>query len=218
MKNDDIAQKIVEYIKINRVSTTEIADALGKTGLVDPELKILVPGTRAVGIIHYVPAVNGSNWHTHQYISDTPEHSVIFIDALGCEGRAIFGSLVAKYALLYRQASGVIVKGLVRDAHILMKERYPIWSYGVSPIGCVNEETDFDEEAFKKKKEIWDGSIMIADDSGVVAIRKEQLTEEFYSRLEWIEEQEDLWFDCIDRLKYDTFETVCLKKYKTERK
>jgi hypothetical protein len=28
-----------------------------------------------------------------------------------------------------------------------------------------------------------------------------------------IEEQEDVWFNCIDRLKYSTFETVCLKKY-----
>jgi regulator of RNase E activity RraA len=214
MKNND-AQKIMEYIKVNRVSTTEIADALGKTGLVDPELKILVPGSRAVGFVHYVPAMNGSNWHTHRYISGAPEQSIIFIDALGCEGKAIFGSLVAKYALLYRQANGVVVKGLVRDAHVLMKEKYPIWCYGVSPIGCVNEETEFDEESFNKNKEIWDGSIMVADDSGVVAIRKEQLTEQLYSRLEWIEEQEDLWFDCIDRLKYDTFETVCLKKYKT---
>ena len=36
---------------------------------------------------------------------------------------------------------------------------------------------------------------------------------EFYKKLEWIEEQEDIWFDCIDRKKWNTFETVCLKKY-----
>jgi regulator of RNase E activity RraA len=211
--NADLVNKILEYIKVNRVSSTEVADALNKTGLLDPRLQILNFGTRAVGLVHYVPAVNGSNWHTHKYLSDTPKDSVVFIDAINCEGKAIFGALVAKFAILYRQAAGVVVKGLVRDVHQLRKERYPIWSYGASPIGCTNEETEFDEEMFQEKRREYEGSIIVADDSGVVIVKKEQLTEEFYHRLEFIEEQEDIWFDCIDRLKYNTFETVCLKKY-----
>jgi hypothetical protein len=32
-------------------------------------------------------------------------------------------------------------------------------------------------------------------------------------KLEWIEEQEDMWFDCVHRRKWSTYDTVCLKKY-----
>ncbi len=211
---ESIAHKILEYIKINRVSSTEVADALNKTGELDSQLRILIPGSRAVGFVHYVPAVHGSNWHTHLYLSDTPKDSIVLIDAQDCDGKAIFGALVAKYAILYRQAAGIVVTGLIRDVHQLIKERYPIWSYGYTPIGCINEEVPFDSVAFEERKSQYDGAIIVADDTGVVIIRKEQLTEDFYKRLEFMEEQEDIWFDCIDRLKMNTFETVCLKKYK----
>lgn len=208
-----VAQAIYEYIKDNRVSTTEVADALNKTGELDPKLHILTPGSRAVGFIHYVPAVNGSNWHTHIYMSDTPRDSVVYVEGLNCEGKAIFGSLVAKYAMLYRGAAGLVVGGLLRDTHTLVKERYPIWCYGATPIGCHNKEVEFDKTAFEKRRAELAGSLLVADDSGVVIIRREQLTEDFLKRLEFIEQQEDIWFDCIDRLKWDTFDTVCLKKY-----
>ncbi|MNU05326.1 hypothetical protein D3C72_2500850 [compost metagenome] len=66
------------------------------------------------------------------------------------------------------------------------------------------------------RKEIFDGSIAVCDDTGVVIIPKDKHNDEFIERLEFIEEQEDIWFDCIDRKKWSTFDTVCLKKYKTE--
>jgi 4-hydroxy-4-methyl-2-oxoglutarate aldolase len=208
-----IADRILEYIRINRVSSTEVADALDKTGELDPGLNALSPGLRAVGYLHYVPAVSGSNWHTHQYIADTPDDAVVWVDATDCEGRAIFGSLVAKYAVLYRRAAGLVVSGAVRDAHILLKERYPIWCYGTTPIGCTNNRVDFDEVAYWERRAAYDGSILVADDSGVVIIRRHQLTEALLERLDFIEKQEDIWFDCIDRLKWNTFDTVCKKRY-----
>ncbi|OPX88182.1 MAG: bifunctional hexulose-6-phosphate synthase/ribonuclease regulator [Pelotomaculum sp. PtaB.Bin104] len=215
MENDiSWPARILEYIKVNRVSSTQVADALYKTGELDPKLKVLVPGSRAVGFIHYVPAVNGSNWYTHKYLRDTPKDSVVYVEGTNCNGLAIFGSLVSKFVIIYRQASGIVVSGLLRDVHQLIKERYPIWCYGTTPIGCVNEETGFNEYAFEERKRQMDGSLIVADDTGVVLIKRKQLTEDLYHRLEFIEEQEDIWFDCIDRLKWNTFDTVCLKKYK----
>ena len=216
--SNDIAAQILEFIKINRVSTTEVADAFHKTGLLDGKLKILNQGTRAVGFVHYVPAVNGSNWHTHKYISNTPKDSIVFVDADNtCEHKAIFGSLVAKYIMLYCQSNGIIVSGKLRDVHTLVKEKYAIWCYGSTPIGCTNDEVEFDEKSFEEKRKTYEGAIIVADDSGVVIIKKEQMTLETLERLKFIENQEDIWLDCIDRLKWNTFETVCLKKYKTER-
>jgi 4-hydroxy-4-methyl-2-oxoglutarate aldolase len=211
---NDASQAIYQYIKDNRVSTTEIADALGKTGELDSQLKILTPGTRAVGFVHYVPAFHGSNWHTHLYMRDLPRNSVVFVEGFDCEGKAIFGSLVAKFAMLYKGASGLVVAGLLRDTHTLVKEQYPIWCYGASPIGCTNEEVVFDHATFEHRQNELSGSLIVADDSGVIIIYQNQLTKTLLEKLEFIEKQEDIWFDCIDRLKWDTYDTVCLKLYK----
>jgi hypothetical protein len=35
--------------------------------------------------------------------------------------------------------------------------------------------------------------------------------------LEFIEEQEDIWYECIDRRKWSTFKTICQKAYLDKR-
>lgn len=216
MKENEWPSKILEYIRINRVSSTQVADSLGKTGELEPGLKPILPGSRAAGFVHYAPALYGTNWYTHKYLRDVQPNTVVYVEVSNCDGRAVFGSLVSKYLLLYRQVAGIVVGGLVRDVHQMIKERYPIWCHGFTPIGCVNQEIDYDEALILKRKEFYEGSIIVADDTGATIIHKDQLTEELFHKLEFMEEQEDIWFDCIDRLKWDTFDTVCLKKYKNK--
>lgn len=209
-----LTDEILDYIVKNKVSTTEVADVLNKTGIIDTRLKPILPRLRAAGKVFYAPSFNESNWYTHYFLENAPSDHIIFVEGVNCADRAIFGSLVAKYALLYKQARGMVCCGNLRDMHTLVKEQYPIWCYGATPIGCWKTDTGIDEEYYQKRKAEFEGSIMVADDSGVIVVKKEQLTEEFLEGLKFIEEQEDIWFDCIDRLKYSTFETVCLKKYK----
>lgn len=52
------------------------------------------------------------------------------------------------------------------------------------PIGCFNgliEESSF-REAMKERKGFFHESIVVYDDSGVVVIPKEQMTEAFYQK------------------------------------
>lgn len=211
----EIRDKIVEYIKINKVSTTEVADCLGKTGAL-PNVYPINQGQFCVGKIKWVYAYNESNWEVHEQVRFVEKDDIVYIDAYDCKERAIIGDLVSKYILVYRQASAIVTNAKMRDAHRLIKEKYPIWCTGFSPVGCFNtpNTVPFDEKIINEKKELLDGAVMVCDDSGAVIIPKNSLTEEFYRKLEAIEEQEDIWFDCIDRRKWDTFDTVCLKKYK----
>ena len=212
----DIVDEIIDYIEENKVSTTEIADVLNKTGMLYEKISSLTPRKRAVGRLYYAPSFNESNWYLHYFIQNAPKKCVIFAENVNCKNRAIFGSLVAKYALLYKGACGIVTNGFVRDAHTLIKEEYPIWCYGVTPIGTYKTDTGIDDEYYEKRKKELDGAIVIADDSGVVVVKKEQLNNDFLEGLKKIEEQEDIWFDCIDRRKYSTFVTVCLRKYENE--
>ncbi len=208
--------KIIDYIKKNRVSSTEIADCLGKRGLFENARALNGKHFKA-GKIHYCYCDNESNWNLHKNIRDAEENSIVLVDDLGSNGRALFGDLVSKYLLLYRQVAGIVTNGNVRDAHTLVKENYPIWCNGTSPIGCFNVETedkDLDRLMLEQRREYFSGSIAVCDDSGVVIIPKKNINADFLKKMEFIEEQEDIWFDCLDRRKWDTFDTVCLKKYK----
>ena len=215
MTNKDmIEEKIITYIRENRVSTTEIADCLGKKGAL-PNVLPINEGLFKVGKIKWIYAYNESNWDVHEQIQDIEKGKIIFIETFNCGDRAIVGDIVAKYLLLYRQSEAIISNAKMRDAHTLKKEKYPIWCTGVSPVGCFNTKNEeaFDPEIEKIHREMYDGAIAVCDDSGVVIIPKEKITEEFYSKLEFIEAQEDIWFECIDHRKWNTFDTICLKKY-----
>ncbi len=143
---------------------------------------------------------------------------ILITEPFNCGERAIFGDLVGKYLMLYRECEALIVLGKLRDIPHLIKENYPIWLQGTSPIGChnVKNEQDLDESIKAERRAKYDDSIAVCDDSGVIIIPKELHTEEFLQKLSWIEEQEDIWFDCIDRRKWSTYETVCLKNYKKD--
>lgn len=206
--------EIINYIKRNRVTSTEVADCLGKSGCLENVFP-LNRGHFKVGNIKWVYAHSESNWDVHEQIQSVHDGDIVMVEEFGCNNRALFGQLVSKYLLLYKQAAAIVVCGKMRDAAELYRENYPIWCKGVTPIGCFNSKPDLplDEDLLRSHKLIYDGSIAVCDDCGVVIIPQKYHTEEFLQKLIDIEEQEDTWFDRLDRKKESTFEIVCLKTY-----
>lgn len=208
-----ISDEIIDYIDTNRVSTTEVADCLNKTGSI-PAVNAVNRGLFHVGKVHWVYAYGETNWHVHQQIRDVEPNSIVVISVFECADRAVIGDIVAKFLLLYKKCKAIVVIGNVRDANRLIKENWPVWSVGFNPIGCFNmdKEVPVFPELIEAEKQ-FKNSIAICDDTGVVIIKKEQQNEGFLNSLHLMEEQEDKWYDCIDRLKWDTYDTICLKKY-----
>lgn len=210
----EIRERIIDYLVRNRVSTTEVADALGKTGVL-PNVMPVNRGHYQAGKIKWIYAYEESNWPIHEQVRDIEEDCVVFVEAFDCGDRAVFGELVSKYILLYHQSRAIVTNGKMRDAAGLIKENWPIWCDGLTPVGCFNRkpEKDFDEETRKDHSEKYDGAIAVCDDCGVVIIPKVHITEEFLRKLHHMEEQEDIWFDRLDHYKESTFDIVCKKKY-----
>ena len=92
-------EEIIQYIKKNRVSTTEVADCLGKKGLLEGA-HALNRGKFCVGEIKWVYGINGSNWTIHEMVRDTKPGEIVFMEAINCGERALIGGLVSKYVLL----------------------------------------------------------------------------------------------------------------------
>jgi regulator of RNase E activity RraA len=211
-------EEALSLIDTNKISTTEVADVLGKTGQVEGP-HALTPGLFRAGEVKLIYAINNSNWHVHKQLAEADDikDKILFIYNVNCD-RAIFGDLVSKYIMLYKRAKAIVVNGKLRDAHRLIKERYPIWLNDVSPIGCVNQPNgpDIDPDTLRQLQSQYDGAIMVCDDSGVVMIPKQAINQTLINKLKFIELQEDIWFYCVDTLKMSTFDTVCEKKYLTE--
>ncbi len=212
----EVKEKIIDYIEKNRVSTTETADCLGKSGVLEGVLPLNARHF-AVGEIQYLYAIQDSNWTVHEDLDKNPAtDKIVLIDAVDVHERAVIGDIVSKYILFYMGNKAIVCTGKMRDAHTLIKENYPIWCKGVSPVGCFNKQADksaFSDE-IENRKRFYQGALAVCDDSGVVIIPKECITEDFYEKLMAIEEQEDIWYDCIDRRKWSTYRTICLKEYK----
>ncbi|PJZ61813.1 RraA family protein [Leptospira adleri] len=212
---DDIKKKIISLIEKNKISTVEVSDALGKRGVL-PGFKPLTKGRHIVGEVAYVFTYHESNWPLHKQVETIEECKVVFVDAFDCGEKALFGDIVAKYISLYKSSKAIIANGLVRDAHTLLKENYPIWSLGTTPLGCDNKDVKADAavlSAAEKRAKQLNQSLLIADDSGVAIIEKDEINEITIKKLEFIELQEDIWYYCIDTLKWSTYKTICEKAY-----
>ena len=215
---NNIVQEAINLIEANKISTTEVADVLGKTGQI-PDVRALNKGKFCAGEVVCLYAINNSNYELHRQLADADLNGkILFVYNVNCD-RAVFGDLVSKYILLYKRAKAIVINGKLRDAHTLIKEGYPIWCTEVTPIGCVNYQNgdDLTSEQITELKAKYEGSIMVCDDSGVVMIPKEKIDQQLLSKLEFIEFQEDIWFYCLDTLKMSTYDIVCQKKYQTDK-
>jgi len=210
-----IKERIIDFIKKNRVSTTEVADALGKVGAL-PQVLPVNADVHEVGEIFCVFTANESNYQVHEEMRAVPENSIAIVFTEHCQGRAILGELVTKYALLYRGAKALVVDGLVRDIAGIRRSKFKVWCKGTTPIGCFNKRAEqFEPIKRAAIEQRYQGAIAVCDDGGVVCIENHQMTEELLLSLERIELQEDIWFFCLDTLKWDTKKIVCDKAYLT---
>src|SRR5687768_9331879 len=110
----EIHEKIVSIIERNRISSTEIADCLGKKGVI-PGVQPINSGKHVTGKVKYIYAFDESNWPVHEQVRDLEEDLVLYVDAFNCGTKAIFGDLVSKYLLLYKRVKGILVNGYMRD-------------------------------------------------------------------------------------------------------
>lgn len=208
-----ISDQIIAFIQQNRVSTTEVADALGKSGVL-PGLLPQIPDLHTVGRVRTIFTANGSNHGVHDQIREVEENEVVIVFADECTDLAILGDLIARYVLLYRGAAALVVDGLIRDAARIRRERHPVWASGVSPLGCVNEDFGaFPEDKAADIRRQYDRGIAVCDDGGVVVIPPDCVDEDMLERLQRIELQEDIWSYCLNTLKWDTKKIICDRAY-----
>jgi len=210
-----ITEQIIKRLEKLEISTEEISDILGKTGAIKGMCPIN-SGIYLVGEIQYVCAYNNSNWPVHEQIRELHEGKICFVDTCFVDDYAIFGELVSNFIIKNKKAKGIIVNGLIRDINGIKKNAFPVWSKGITPVGCFNVQVNLNPEIrrhIETNRLFYEGSIAVCDDSGVVIIPKNKINEDFINKIDFMRKQEDIWFDCIVNKQWTTYDTVCIKKY-----
>jgi regulator of RNase E activity RraA len=108
-------EEILKFIKENGMSTSDVADALGRKGHIEG-IKTINKGAYAVGPAYYTYALHDSNWYTHRDFQNIPEGSIVFVDSIHTnDSFAIAGELMICYAQRKRGARGIVFNGSIRD-------------------------------------------------------------------------------------------------------
>ena len=111
---------------------------------------------------------------------------------------------MCEYAYFYRRAAAIVVDGNVRDVEELKSKGIPVWASGSSPIVCTKTPTNY-----TFKLDFHEG-VAVCDATGVVVIRKKDMTPYLEETLKAMGKREESWFKQLQEGK-STFEITCEK-------
>ncbi|WP_342558453.1 4-carboxy-4-hydroxy-2-oxoadipate aldolase/oxaloacetate decarboxylase [Metasolibacillus sp. FSL K6-0083] len=163
-------QLLSEYGKLD-VST--VYEAQGKQGLVNPNIKPIQSNKMIVGPAVTVICPAGDNLMIHAAIEVCQPGDILVITTEGNGIAGMIGELIVT-ALMKKGVQGVIMDGGIRDVRQIRELGFPVWtkevlSQGTNKIkgGWVNAP------AVCGGAIITAGDIVMADDDGIVVVKKE---------------------------------------------
>lgn len=217
MSSTPIANNIINFIADTNMGTAEVADALNKTGVIPSVQPLCLVKKTICGRVALVFAANGSNYDLHKQLVNVPESSIVIIFTENCEGRAVIGEMVCKFLFHIKKSKAVVVHGAVRDSSSIIEDNFPVWAMGATPIGAHNVPSPlYSSEIKKSQVSRFDRGIAVCDADGVIVIPEKNINQEFLSKLDFMKAQETVWSYCIEKLSWNTFDTICKKKYLQE--
>lgn len=181
--------------QLKEFGTCAVSDAMDRLGIIGGLLGIkpVVQGVSMCGpafTVHYVPC--GQRKGTvGDFLDDVQPGEVVVIDNAGREDCTVWGGLMSVSASL-RKLEGTVIYGVCRDIPVIYEKKYPIFTKSVYMVtGKDRVEVDaVNGPVSIANVQVKAGDIILADDSGAVAIPQERLDEVFAAAKE-IAEKED---------------------------
>jgi 4-hydroxy-4-methyl-2-oxoglutarate aldolase len=200
---------VIQLIQDLELSSTQVADALGKTGGIGG-LRVLSFNKRIVGKVELVYVYGKSNYYLHKSIQNIERDSIVIVVPIECDDLAIFGELVTRYLFEVKGVIGLVVLGNIRDLDEIEILNYPVWFYGSNPIGCNNIKPvkSLNEVKHEEYKFIHN-SIAVLDKTGITLIEEKSISIEIVNQLKAIKVKEISWEkEIFDNFK-STFQVIC---------
>jgi len=164
-------ETIIKGFEQSDVST--VYEAQGKLGLMDPYLKPILDDTLIVGPAVTVYCGPGDNLMIHAAIEVCKPGDILVVVSEDGAPAGMIGDLVVE-ALMKQGVKGMIMDVGMRDVASIRKMGFPIWTKAVYSKGTSKSRTGWVNAPVVCGGEIVRcGDIIMADDDGVVVVRKE---------------------------------------------
>ncbi|MFE3849614.1 4-carboxy-4-hydroxy-2-oxoadipate aldolase/oxaloacetate decarboxylase [Streptomyces griseorubiginosus] len=169
------ALKDVDALARHGVAT--VSEAMGRTGLLGPEVRPVQQGVRVAGTAVTVIGWPGDNLMIHAAVEQCGEGDILVVTTTSPCTDGLFGELFAT-ALKQRGVRGVVMNTGIRDTQELRDMGFAAWSRAVSSQGTVkatggsvNVPIAIDGQVINP------GDVILADDDGVVVVPRERARE-----------------------------------------
>jgi 4-hydroxy-4-methyl-2-oxoglutarate aldolase len=167
----DLAQ--VDQLAQYGVAT--VHEALGRVGYLGPGLRPIQNGARIGGTAVTALCWPGDNMMLHAAVEQCKTGDILVATTTSPNTDGLFGELIAT-ALVTRGVRGLVIETGVRDVADLREMGFPVWSAAVSAQGTVKETAGAVNVPITVGGQlIRPGDAIVADDDGVVCVRREDV-------------------------------------------